>query len=315
MFERILVPLDGSPASELALPRAQTIARACGSTLILAHIIESDPPKTVHGQPHLADAEPAARYLERLAEGLRAKGLAVETHVHTSDADDGTSQRDLADTLAAHTAELGFDLAVMAAHGRRGLIDYLTASMPLRAAAAGCSAVYLVRGKRTGSDASGPRAIVVPVDGESEHEAALPQALALAQALRLPVELLAVIPRSGFDAGGEAAATARLSPALSGASYGYAAETAETYLAALCARLSAERAADGTPLSIPVRWRLQRGRPSGGIVRRARARQALVVLSTHRRLGFDAALEGCVAFTVATAYDGDSLIVPVASCV
>jgi len=315
VFERILVPLDGSPASELALPRAQAIARAFGSTLILAHIIESDPPRTVHGQPHLAEAEAAARYLEGIAEGLRATGLSVETHVHTSAADAGTPQRDLADTLAAHTAELGFDLAVMAAHGSRGLIDYLTASMPLRAAAAGCSAVYLVRGKQTGPEATGPRAIIVPVDGEPAHEAALPQAMALAAALRLPVELLAVIPRTGFDAGGRAAATARLSPALSGASYAYAADTAGTYLAALAARLTEQGATDRSPWTIPVSWRLERGRPSGGIVQRARAKQALVVLSTHRRLGFDAALEGCVAFTVATAYDGDSLIVPVASCV
>lgn len=313
MFERILVPLDGSSASELALPRAQALAAACGSTLILLHVVESDPPRNVHGQPHLAAAEPAARYLERIAEGLRAKGLSVETHVHMSNDDNGTPQRDLADTLAAHTAELGFDLAVMAAHGRRGVMDFLTASMPLRAAAAGCSAVYLVRG--TAQKGMGPQAIIVPLDGEPAHEAALPQALALAATLRLPVELLAVIPRTGLDAGGKAAASARLSPVLAGASYAYAAETAGTYLAALAARLTEQGTTDGSPWAVPVSWRLERGRPSRGIVRRARATKALVVLSTHRRLGFDAALEGCVAFTVATAYDGDSLIVPVASCV
>ncbi|HUW70817.1 MAG TPA: universal stress protein [bacterium] len=315
MFERILVPLDGSAASEMALPRAQAIAQACGSTLILAHIIESDPPKTVHGQPHLSEAGPAALYLQHIADRLRAMGLSVETHVHTSDSHDGTPQKDLAETLAAHTVELGFDLAVMAAHGSRGALDFLTASMPLKAAAAGCSAVYLVRGRHAPSGAKAPRAIIVPLDGEPAHEAALPQALALAAALRLPVELLAVIPRTGFDAGGKASAAARLSPALSGASYAYAAETAGTYLAALGRRLSDQCASDGAAWPIPVSWRLERGRPSGGIVRRARATEALVVLSTHRRLGFDAALEGCVAFTVSTAYDGDSLIVPVASCV
>lgn len=315
MFERILVPLDGSSASELALPRAQALAAACGSTLILLHVVESDPPKSVHGQPHLAAAEPAARYLDRVAGRLRAAGLRVETHVHTSEADAGTPQRDLADTLAAHTAELGFDLAVMAAHGRRGVMDFLTASMPLKAAAAGCSAVYLVRGTTPASAASGPRSIIVPLDGEPAHEAALPQALALAAKLRLPVELLAVIPRTGLDAGGKAAASARLSPALSGASYAYAADTAGTYLAALAARLSAGGSPEGDGKRLSISWRLERGRPSRGIVRRARATKALVVLSTHRRLGFDAALEGCVAFTVATAYDGDSLIVPVASCV
>lgn len=300
MFERILVPLDGSTAAEAALPQARLLARAFGSTLILAHIVEERPPKTIHGEPHLPGAAAAAGYLKATAEGLAAAGFAVETHVHEG------GEREVAASLAAHAVELGFDLAVMAAHGKRGAVDYLSAALPLKAAAAGCSAVYLARKKAASEAEAKPRSILVPLDGEAAHETALPQALALAKALGLPLELLAVVPRRGSDAAGSASAIARLSPALSGASWEYAAEGAADYLKALAIRLEGEGA--------KASWSVERGRPTRRILRHAAATGALLVLSTHRRLGLDAALDGCVAFTVATAYGGDSLIVPASSC-
>src|SRR5215467_1725359 len=38
MFQRILVPLDGSPRAEQALPLAARIARAAGGTVVLLHV-------------------------------------------------------------------------------------------------------------------------------------------------------------------------------------------------------------------------------------------------------------------------------------
>jgi nucleotide-binding universal stress UspA family protein len=170
----------------------------------------------------------------------------VETHVHHEEGRPGTSQREVAEALADHAAELGFDLAVMAAHGRRAASNYLWASLPLKVAAAGCASVYLARRSPGAKAWTPPASILLPLDGRPEHEAALAQAVALAKALKLPLALLAVVPRRPADSLGK----------------------------------------EG----------------------------ALVVLSTHRRLGFDAALEGCVAFAVATRYSGESLIAPVPRC-
>jgi nucleotide-binding universal stress UspA family protein len=141
----------------------------------------------------------------------------------------------------------------------------------------------------------------VPLDGRSEHEAALPAASALARAFGLRMRLVAVVPRSGAEAGGAGAAFARLAPALSGASLEYAAVGEESYLAGVAERL----AGDG----IVSDWRVLRGRPIKAIIAAAE-RDDLLVLSTHRRLGIDASLDGCVAFGVSRAWGGAMLIVP-----
>jgi nucleotide-binding universal stress UspA family protein len=309
VFERILVPLDGSAASEAALPEACAIARASSSTLILAHIVEAHPPRTVHGQPHLAEAVTASAYLEEKAGALRAEGFRVETHVHGGEGSaegPASPQRVVAETLAAHAAELGFDLAVMAAHGRRGAADWLAASLPFKVAASGCSAVYLARRRQGPAGWSPPARVLIPLDGRADHEAALDQAVVLAKAFGIPVELLAVVPRWASEAPGRASAFSRFSPALHGASLEYAAAESATYLEGVAARLSGS--------GLAVTWNVERGRPAKRILKRAAAGKALIVLSTHRKLGMDATLEGCVAFAVATAYDGDSLIAPVPSC-
>jgi len=306
VFERILVPLDGSGASEAALAGAEALARIFASTLILAHIVEAKPPRNVHGQPHLAEAIEAEAYLDEKAQGLRDLGIRVETHVHRNAGKEGTSQREVAQALAGHAAELGFDLAVMAAHGRRGAMDFLAASLPIKVAAAGCASVYLSR--RSGGPLAWtpPDSILLPLDGRAEHEGALAQASVLARALKLPLELLAVVPRRPSDFLGKEGAFAHFSPAMNRASLEYAAKRSGDYLAGLASRLAAE--------GISASWTVDRGRPARRILRAAAASNALIVLSTHRRLGFDATLEGSVAFAVASSYRGDSLIAPVPRC-
>ena len=66
MFARVLVPLDGSPLAEAALPVAESIRREFGSVVTLIHLIEKRPPRRVHGEPHLRGEEEARRYLDRL---------------------------------------------------------------------------------------------------------------------------------------------------------------------------------------------------------------------------------------------------------
>ena len=323
MFERILVTLDGSAASEAALPAAAAIAEALGSTLILAHIVEAHPPRTVHGEPHLVEALSAAAYLEQKAAGLRSRGLAVETHVHEAAAAAGpggpaerdtaepfgVAQRDIAGTIAGHAAELGFDLAVMAVHGRRGAGDWLASSLPFKVAAAGCAPVYLVRpprGEGSGPAWQPPRSIMLPLDGRTEHEAAVAPATALARAFGIPVEVLGVVPKRASDALGGGAILGRLNPALDRASLDYAAKGTEAYLATMASRLSSD--------GVEARWGLVRGRPTKVILGKAAEERALVVLATHRKLGVDAALDGCVSYAVATADEGDSLVAPIARC-
>jgi len=324
MFERIIVALDGSPSSETALPAARELARRLGSSLVLLHVIEARPPKAVHGERHLVSAAEAEAYLTPLVERLSSEGIAARAHVHDGGGNEAIGARgvaasvardrgDVASAVAAHEAEFGNDLAVMAAHGRRGLADALSGSLPLKVAVSGGAAVLLVPRPMEGGPGGGvaiaplaafaPRRIVLPLDGQPGHEAALPAAVALAKAFGVGVRLIAAVPRSAAEAGGPGAVFARLAPALSGASLEYAAEGVADYLEKVAGRLASQGVAADT--------RVVRGKPAKAIVA-ACEEGDLLALSTHRRLGLDASLDGCVAFGAAQRWRGPMLIVPIA---
>lgn len=330
MFERIIVTLDGSESSEAALGAAAETASRLGSELVLLHVLEKRPPRAIHGERHLAAKAEAEAYLAGLAESLAERGLRASYHVHEGAEGSGggaamrgsPAQRGGAESSAAvaravaeHQAELGTDLAVMAAHGRRGAASALSSSLPLKVASSGGAAVLLVPREGfaakglardglagTAGAGLGPKRIVLPLDGRPEHEASLPYASALAKAFGVGLLLVAALPRSAAEGGGDAASLARLAPALSGACLEYAAGAEEEYLASVKDRLAAE----GVAASVLV----ARGRPAKAIAS-ACERGDLVVLSTHRRLGLDASLDGCVAFEVARRWRGAMLIVPI----
>jgi nucleotide-binding universal stress UspA family protein len=322
MFERIIVTLDGSPSSETALPAARELARRLGSSLVLLHVVEARPPKAVHGERHLASFAEAEAYLAPLVESLAAQGIAVKAHVHEAgregprDAarrdsrDEGSRDRDeVATAVAAHEAEFGNDLAIMAAHGKHGLADALSGSLPLKVAASGGAAVLLVPRPREAPASAAPapavfapRRIVLPLDGREDHEAALPAAEALAKAFGLGILLVAAVPRTIAEAGGPGAVFARIAPALSSASLEFAVQGVAEYLTGIAGRLAA--------LGIAAEARVVRGKPAKAIVA-ACAEGDLLALSTHRKLGLDASLDGCVAFGAAQRWGGPMLVVPI----
>jgi nucleotide-binding universal stress UspA family protein len=312
VFERIIVALDGSPSSEAALPAAEALARRLGSSLVLLHVVERRPPRTIHGERHLATTSEAEAYLAPIAARLRSAGLDASFHVHEGTGRASSGSRAVAGAVAAHGAELDGDLAIMAAHGKRGIAEALTGALPQKVAAAGGTAVLLVpraeaRG-RPGARAEGrdaafaPARLVAPLDGRAEHEAVLPAVAALARAFGVGALLVAAVPRNAAEAGGPGAAFARLAPAMSGESLEMAARGSAEYLEGVAARLGAE--------GVPSECRVERGRPAKAIVASCEEGDLLVV-STHRKLGIDASLDGCVAFDAARAWRGPTLVMPV----
>src|SRR5690606_1141491 len=81
MFERILLPLDGSTLAECVLPHAVALSRATNAQLVLLHVVEPVPEQgPMATDPlhwHLLKAETRA-YLDEISERLRRVGLAVE---------------------------------------------------------------------------------------------------------------------------------------------------------------------------------------------------------------------------------------------
>ena len=121
MFERILVPRDGSALAEQALAPAGRIADRLGGKLLLLRVVTPDRSLPslqhlavrTHGEPAAARAlmDEAAAYLT----GLRLPTLAgpVRTRVQCGAAPE---------LIIATAAENGADLIVMSTHGRAGLL-------------------------------------------------------------------------------------------------------------------------------------------------------------------------------------------------
>jgi nucleotide-binding universal stress UspA family protein len=122
MYDKILVPVDGSPTSELGLAEAIQLARLTGARLRLLHAID------MVSFSMTADAGMAAS--PELFEQLREAGRDVLARAKARATDAGvTAETVLLDTLAARVCDLvvedasrcGADLIVIGTHGRRGM--------------------------------------------------------------------------------------------------------------------------------------------------------------------------------------------------
>ena len=94
----LLVPLDGSPLSEAALPYAEAIAEATGASLQLLSVVEPEPRlpishmdlRPAEAEQHAAEAEETrrqarAQYLAGRAAALQARGLMVSSTIMLGD--------------------------------------------------------------------------------------------------------------------------------------------------------------------------------------------------------------------------------------
>ncbi len=124
----LLVPLDGSPLAETALPHAATLARAFGSTILLLRTVEPSMLAYHYSLRDLAqeslrnEQDEAKAYLDAVAEHLRGDGLLVQTLVLIGWPSDVISYRG---------ATLGPRLVIMATHGRSGVARLLLGSVAL----------------------------------------------------------------------------------------------------------------------------------------------------------------------------------------
>jgi nucleotide-binding universal stress UspA family protein len=123
MFQKIVVPLDGTDAAARALPYAVELARRFGAALVLVDVVPTrdatlalaaDIASGAMTDPALIAAEVSARetaargYITAVAEDLTAQGLHVSTAVGRGE--EGPGVVDVA-------RREGADLIVMAAHG------------------------------------------------------------------------------------------------------------------------------------------------------------------------------------------------------
>ena len=294
MFSRILVPLDGSQLSEASLPAAAQFANRFDAQIILLHVIERDAPSEVHKEPHLTDAREASRYLAGVATRAFAPGSRVETHVHN------TPVTDVARAIVEHAArEFQADFIVTCTHGRSGMRDLLYGSIAQRIVAEGRLPLLLIK---PGPDSFEIRKILVPLDPDSEHDAAIEPAASVAAAFKAELQLLSVIPTLGTLTGAEAATTS-LMPLTAQAMLDLQQEQSDQHLDEHQKALQ-QRGLVSTAFTA-------RGEPAAQIVQVAdRGGADLIVLSTPRKTGLGAFWSKSVAPRVAQSTKKPLLLIP-----
>lgn len=295
MFDRILAPLDGSSMAETVLPAIAHFMRVCNSKVTLLHLVETNAPQQVHGDRHLSSSSDAQSYLSRVTARLPHTAH-VEQHVHTSEVDD------VARSIVAHANELKADLIIMCTHGSSGLRSWLFGSIAQQVVALGDTPVLLIHPDAPAADFRCQR-VLVPLDGDLEHEGGLTVAIDLVQRCAAELLLLVVVPTVSSLTGARSA-PARLLPGATSALLDISQQQAQDYLDQLILRRN---------LAAPsAQAEVQRGDPTDVIIRTAQSRDAdLVVLATHGRTQMGAFWAGSVAPRVSSRAMKPLLLVPV----
>ena len=141
MYERILLPTDGSDASDRAVEQAIGLARETGATLHVLFVVEDIP-----YAPELMDDEVEGQLRELGQEALEEiRAQADEADVAV---DAVLRQGAPHTTILEYAEEADVDLIVMGTHGRSGLDRYLLGSVTERVVRTADAPVLTVRMER-----------------------------------------------------------------------------------------------------------------------------------------------------------------------
>jgi len=141
MYKRILLPLDGSPVAEQALPYAVAQAECFQAELILLRVLEALPSHVSLPQSAVSEAKKrtgalARDYLERVAAGVQERSIPVQVVT--------TEGRPHVEIVRfAETNQV--DLIVICARGRSGFTQWLMGSVADRVVRGASVPVLLVR--------------------------------------------------------------------------------------------------------------------------------------------------------------------------
>jgi nucleotide-binding universal stress UspA family protein len=122
MYQRILVPVDGSPTSDAGLAEAIKLARLTGARVRVLHVVDETPFLTsgdgfasITGDVFTILKQAGQEVLEAARQRVDAAGIPVDATLF-----DNLSAR-LSDRVAQQVTEWGADVIVLGTHGRRGV--------------------------------------------------------------------------------------------------------------------------------------------------------------------------------------------------
>ena len=178
MWEKILVPLDGSDLAEIALPYAEKLAVAFGSEVALLYVSEAAEDQYRHMHQ---------LYIEDMAGQMRSRIKKVTPLVL-----DGKPAKEIIDY--AEKNKVG--LIIMASHGRSGISPWSMGSVANKVLHAAKMPLLLIKAVEPSQQAPGKQIlnrILLPLDGSEVGEAAVPYVKELFERLGSEVILFEVV--------------------------------------------------------------------------------------------------------------------------
>lgn len=146
MYQKIMVPLDGSPLAECVFPHVEALARGCSvKGVVFVRVVDpiNIPPAYLAGaigtETEKIEAEmrsDAEKYLQQLLGRIRYDGVSLQAKVLEGRA---------ADSLAEYAEKNGVDLIVIATHGRSGVSRWAWGGVADRILRSACVPVLMVR--------------------------------------------------------------------------------------------------------------------------------------------------------------------------
>ena len=191
MYDRILVPLDGSPMSERVLCYATRISLGLSIPIHLMQVCDSVP-ETM--------SDPArGRYVSNITQGRLDHATDylndIKRKMPVKEITCAPYEGDAASVISREASKTPNSLIAIATHGRSGLTRWLLGSVVDTVLHRTKNPMLIVRSH--GNDKSEPEmnleTIIAPVDGSPLSEEVLPHVASLAYALNLKVTLLEAV--------------------------------------------------------------------------------------------------------------------------
>ena len=288
MFNRLLVPLDGSGFGEHALPLALSIARRAEAPIELVHVYQRiGLPDAPAWTEEIDDKgkQNAQAYLDETAKRLKPVApFGVDTSV---------LEGNIGECLLKHGTRTGADLIVLTTHGRGPLSRYWLGSVADELVRQATIPLLLIRPQEQAATLTSDlalRRILIPLDGSSFAEQVLEPAIALGALMQAEYRLLRIV-QPAIDSGSDS----WFSPPLHVPDQDLESQ-ARAYLDRIGERLQQGNASD---MQVHVESAIK---PAVAILEDAqRAKVDVITLATHGRGGLSRLVLGSVADKVVRA--------------
>lgn len=294
MFQKVLVPLDGSKLAEGILPFVSQLARGLSSSLVLLSVIDLEatdiPKRQREGLEKDRLEREVKRPLQEVADRLGAEGITAESVV---------SFGRPAEQILQIAQREECDLIAMSTHGRtalgRGILGSVTDRV-IHSSPVPTLAIASNRAREYQREDTTLSKIIVPLDGSGLSESVLPYVKELARSLSLEIMLVRVIDTGGPYAGLlDDARFVGVDEEIEAEVKGYLKEVCEGLLS------------DG----LKAQWQVLTGTPATAIVDIAKETpQDMVALTTHGNSGLTRWFLGSVADKLVRASGDPVLVVP-----